>query len=77
LIRYLRFFLIAALLAFPSDAYAYIDPGAGSLIYQTVLAVLLGLGFFLRSSRERIVRAVKALFVKRRSAQDASPADRP
>jgi hypothetical protein len=68
----LRFLFIAAVLAFPSDAYAYIDPGAGSLIYQTILAVLLGLGFFLRSAREKIGRVVKGLFAKR-----SGPADTP
>ena len=74
--RDLRFLFIAAVLAFPSDAYAYIDPGAGSLIYQTVLAVLLGLGFFLRSTREKIARVVKSLFARRSSAADTPSNDR-
>lgn len=42
-------------------AYAYIDPGTGSLIYQTALTVLLGLGFVLRRSGASIVRFVKRL----------------
>lgn len=42
-------------------AYAYIDPGTGSLIYQTALTLLLGLGLVLRQSRESIVRFVKRL----------------
>jgi hypothetical protein len=42
-------------------AYAYIDPGTGSLIYQTVLTVLLGLGFMLRRSRASIARFVKRI----------------
>jgi hypothetical protein len=76
LIRDLRILLIAALLAFPSDAYAYIDPGAGSLIYQTVLAVLLGLGFVLRSTREKIVQVVKGLFGRRSSTADTPSNER-
>jgi hypothetical protein len=42
-------------------AFAYIDPGTGSLIYQTALTVLLGLGFVLRRSRASIARFVKRL----------------
>ena len=42
-------------------AYAYIDPGAGSLIYQTALTVLLGLVYVLRHSRASISRFVKRL----------------
>jgi hypothetical protein len=42
-------------------AYAYIDPGTGSLIYQTALTVLLGLGFMVRRSRASIARFVKRL----------------
>jgi hypothetical protein len=73
--RGLALLVILAVLSFPTDAHAYIDPGAGSLIYQTVLAVLLGLGFFLRSTREKIARLVKSLFVRRGSREDTSPAD--
>jgi hypothetical protein len=42
-------------------AQAYIDPGTGSLIYQTALTVLLGLGFMLRRSRVSISRFFKRL----------------
>ena len=76
MIRDLRLFVIAAVFAFPSDAYAYIDPGAGSLIYQTILAVLLGLGFFLRSTREKIVRVVKGLVARRSSTADTPSNER-
>jgi hypothetical protein len=42
-------------------AYAYIDPGTGSLIYQTALTALLGLVYMLRHSRASISRFVKRL----------------
>ena len=42
-------------------AFAYIDPGTGSLIYQTALTVLLGLGLVLRRSRASISRFVRRL----------------
>ncbi len=41
--------VIGLVLLLPADAFAYIDPGTGSLIYQTFLAALLGLGFVFRS----------------------------
>jgi len=37
-------------------AHAYIDPGSGSLIYQTALTVLLGAGFFFRRTLASIGR---------------------
>jgi hypothetical protein len=38
------------LLVTERPALAYIDPGAGSLIYQALLAGVLGLGFALRNT---------------------------
>ena len=40
-------------------AYAYIDPGTGSMIYQAALTILLGLGLVLRQSRESVTRFFK------------------
>jgi hypothetical protein len=42
-------------------AYAYIDPGTGSLIYQTALTVALGVAWMLRRSRASISRFVKRI----------------
>ena len=33
---------------FPSDAYAYLDPGSGSMIFQTIVAVFAGLAYGVR-----------------------------
>jgi len=49
-------------------AHAYIDPGTGSLIYQTALTVLLGLGLVMRRSRESVSR-----FFKRLAGRDVPP----
>ena len=59
---------LVLLLIAERPAYAYIDPGTGSLIYQTVLTILLGLGFMLRRSRASISR-----FVRRFGGRDAAP----
>ena len=36
-------------------AYAYVDPGTGSLLYQAALTLLLGLGLAVRRIRGSIV----------------------
>ena len=71
------FMAFAALVLTPRQAYAYIDPGTGSLIYQTLLAMILGLGFVLRSARARIGEFVRGVLGRRvrpsRSSRDAHP----
>ena len=49
-------------------AHAYIDPGTGSLIYQTALTLLLGAGLVLRRFRGSVAR-----FVKRLGGRGAGP----
>lgn len=41
---------LAALISllFPTDALAYIDPGSGSLIFQTLIAALAGIAYAVR-----------------------------
>jgi hypothetical protein len=56
---------------------AYIDPGSGSLIYQTLLTILLGLAFVLRRAGGSISRFVKRLFGKRDDAWESVTRGRP
>jgi hypothetical protein len=56
------------LLFVEQPAYAYIDPGTGSLIYQTALTLLLGAGLVFRRARVSIAR-----FVKRLGGRGAGP----
>jgi hypothetical protein len=44
---------------FPSDAFAYLDPGTGSLIVQSVIAALAAAGFGLRLYWGRIRTWIK------------------
>ena len=60
-----RAILLLGLLAWPRDAAAYIDPGTGSLAYQSLIAIVLGVGLFWRQLRSRIA----ALF-RRREPRD-------
>lgn len=41
-------------LAFPRDAFAYLDPGSGSLIFQTIVATLAGVAYGVRVYWSRI-----------------------
>ncbi len=47
---------LLALLAAPATACAYIDPGTGSLIFQSLLAVLFGIGVGFRKLRLWVAR---------------------
>ncbi|MEQ1574267.1 MAG: hypothetical protein ABL993_08475 [Vicinamibacterales bacterium] len=56
------------------SALAYIDPGSGSLIYQALLAGLLGLGFAFRRTTETIKSFMRGRFGGRDvSSEKANP----
>ena len=59
-IRYNSNLLICLLFLFPKLAYAYIDPGTGSMLVQALLAVLaavsVSLGLFWRRIRSYFSR---------------------
>ena len=54
-------FLLATvvLLLTERSAYAYVDPGTGSLLYQAALTLLLGLGLAVRRIRGSIAGFVR------------------
>jgi len=65
------FFLATAVfLLAERSAYAYIDPGTGSLLYQAALTMLLGLALAIRRIRGSIAGFV------RRLATRGAPAER-
>jgi hypothetical protein len=49
-------FLLAVAMALSAPAYAYIDPGAGSMLVQAALAALAGIAVFWRSLWDRVKR---------------------
>lgn len=49
---------ILAALILPSTAYAYVDPGSGSVIVTTVLGVFAAIGYTLRKYFYKIRRAL-------------------
>jgi hypothetical protein len=56
---------IAAL--FPTAACAYIDPGTGSLLAQTLIATLLTVGVAIRVYSQKIKRFINAIARRLRS----------
>jgi hypothetical protein len=63
--------LVAATLS-PASAYAYVDPGTGSLVLQGLIAAVLGVGLTLKLSW----RKIRKLLTGRSSRDDESDADR-
>ena len=53
------------LLAAPTPAHAYLDPGTGSMLIQAALAALFGLGLALRQVRSRLAAAARWLLRSR------------
>jgi hypothetical protein len=51
--------------------FLYIDPGAGSIVIQALLAGILAIPFFFRAQVGRVVAALRG----RRNASDQSPRD--
>lgn len=49
------YFFVVCIFCLPSHAYAYIDPGTGSLILQAVVAAAITGMAFIRSIREKIL----------------------
>jgi len=56
----MRLFLLLLLIeiALPSNAYAYLDPGTGSIILQALAASAIAAGIFWR----RVITFVKYIF---------------
>jgi hypothetical protein len=64
---------IAIDLAFTADADAYLDPGTGSFLFQTVIAVVLGAAFTLKTYWQR----VKMFFSGKQPAAVPSTSSKP
>jgi len=63
-----RLFLIVALqLILSQNAFAYLDPGTGSYIFQVVVAILIGGIFVIRTFWQKIKKFFSNLFSKKHS----------
>lgn len=57
-------------LIFPSTAYAYIDPGSGSIVIQVIIATLVGALVAIKAFWSRIKTSVKNTFSSKRGGND-------
>jgi hypothetical protein len=62
--------LTVALVAIPSRAYAYLDPGTGSMVLQVVIAGILGAAFTFKTYIRAIFGPVLGLFKKSGTQSD-------
>ena len=75
--RYFKLLLILAFtvctynLIFPRPAYAYLDPGTGSYIFQILIAGLVGGLFAIKIFWKRIKAFLKKIFSKEESDDEA------
>jgi hypothetical protein len=53
---------------------AYIDPGLGALLWQTIIAAFVGLLFYLKRTRQWIVAVFRKIFGRARKTEPAAPA---
>jgi hypothetical protein len=67
---------LAALALTTRPLLAYIDPAAGGMLYQSITAVLVGLGIVLWTSRERIARFVRGARGSRVTHQSIPPQEK-
>ena len=63
--------LIVAFLVVPTRAYAYIDPGTGSYVFQMVAAALVSVGFLARAYWHRL----RSFFARRDRSSPQAPPD--
>ena len=52
---------------------AYIDPGLGALVWQSIVAAFVGFFFYLKKTRQWIVGGVLKLFRRRPSTRTPAP----
>lgn len=59
---YLILFAILLYVLFPTHAYAYLDPGSGSYIFQLIIAAVVGFGFLLKVYWRKVKSFVTGMF---------------
>jgi|JI10StandDraft_1071094.scaffolds.fasta_scaffold1064640_1 hypothetical protein len=68
----ITFFILAALLLFPLNSHAYIDPGAGSALIQGLIGIVVAAGVALKLYWHRVI---KFLGFKKSTPKDDSKKD--
>jgi hypothetical protein len=69
----LKIFLCASILlatAIEDSAYAYLDPGSGSYIFQLLLAMLLGAIVTVKIYWQKLKYWISSIFLKQKSGKN-------
>ncbi len=53
--------------------FAYIDPGAGALVWQSIIAAFVGAMFYVRRTRKVIAAFIKKIFGNGQSEKPEEP----
>ena len=56
-----------------SNAYAYLDPGTGSILLQGLLFILAGFGTFFVFTKNKIKSLFNKLFKRKQKTQNQDP----
>jgi len=52
---------------------AYIDPGLGALLWQTLIAAVVGFLFYLKKTRQWVANIFRKIFGRGRKTEPAAP----
>ncbi len=63
------FYAIFISIAFPSIAYAYLDPGTGSYIIQIIIGAIVGILFTVKIYWKKISLSLSNLFSKKQKTE--------
>lgn len=55
-------FVVLLLLVWPSNGYAYLDPGAGSYVFQVIMATIIGGVFAIKLYWVKLKKLFRNLF---------------
>jgi len=73
----ISFLAVALLVAvYPTNAFAYIDPGSGSLLVQIVMSAFFGVVFLARNFLSKTVILARRIFSKEK-VEKTTPPDEP
>jgi len=64
------FFILTLLLIQTNNAYAYLDPGSGSIILQVILFIFAGIGTFFAFFKSKTKELFNKIFKKKDNKQN-------
>ena len=72
-VTFMRIFALAILTTFAGNCYAYVDPGTGVFLAQSLIALVVSVMFYLRNPSQ-IIRLIREKF-RKKSSDESKKAD--